>query len=300
MIGCSIHQLVEAVDDDRARSPALGGLEDRAQLALEAAQRRSRRGRCTWRAATPRSREVASRSSTSGSSVLSRRADASAYRMKSTWPLYGRGGDRGVDRRDPVDREGAGVVAAVVVRGQPAALDRRRVDDAARAGAVVVDVADQHRRRRPRSPRAARPASRSAASVATRCGGPARGRPVAGPDRGDDLRRRVRLRAGRRGAARARRSRGRAGPQQVGRATRTVPSAASTTGAAPSSRSRGSSTSSGTSTISTVGAIRRSPRVPAFGWCSSSVSAVSSSARRNASAWPTRTVPKVRAVSSTR
>ena len=41
--------------------------------------------------------------------------------------------------------------------------------------------------------------------------------------------------------------------------------------------------------ISTVGASRRSPSVAAFGWCSSSVSAASSSARRNASAWPTRT-----------
>jgi hypothetical protein len=52
--------------------------------------------------------------------------------------------------------------------------------------------------------------------------------------------------------------------------------------------------------ISTVGAMRRSPSDPALGWCNSSVSAASSSARRNDSAWPTRTVPKVLATSSTR
>ena len=76
--------------------------------------------------------------------------------------------------------------------------------------------------------------------------------------------------------------------------------AASTNGETPSSRSRGRSTSSGVELTRTVGAMRRSPRDAARGWCSTSARAVSSSARKNASACPTRTVPKVRAASSTR
>jgi hypothetical protein len=84
------------------------------------------------------------------------------------------------------------------------------------------------------------------------------------------------------------------------RTSRTVPSAASTTGAEPSSRSRGSSTSTGTSLTTTVGAMRRSRSEPAREWCTSSASAASSSLRRKDSADPTRIVPKRRDTSSTR
>ena len=125
-------------------------------------------------------------------------------------------------------------------------------------------------------------ASRSAASEPLgrqrgRGRGPGRGAPRSpDADRGDRRRRPGRVLAGRRGG-RAARLAGCAPAARRGGPTRTVPSAASTTGATPSSRSRGSSTSSGSVLTSTVGAIRRSPSEPACGWCSSSASAVSSS-----------------------
>jgi hypothetical protein len=84
------------------------------------------------------------------------------------------------------------------------------------------------------------------------------------------------------------------------RAIRTVPSGASTTGAAPSSRNRSRRSPIGTSLITTVRAIRRRPRDAALGWCTSSARAVSSSLRRNDSATPTRIVPNLRDTSSTR
>src|SRR5687767_9159941 len=97
--------------------------------------------------------------------------------MKSTSPLYGRiscaqaefqarcsgGGPRDVvrgrsggeerrgvlsglaDARDPVHRELAYVVRAVVEGRQPSAVEPSRVDDPFAVGAVVVDVADDDR-----------------------------------------------------------------------------------------------------------------------------------------------------------
>ena len=59
-------------------------------------------------------------------------------------------------------------------------------------------------------------------------------------------------------------------------------------------------TSSGVSVTTTVGAMRRSRSPVAPGSWTSAASAASSSLRRNAETAPTRTVPKVRATSSTR
>ena len=240
-------------------------------------------GRCTGRAATRGPRGGDQSASTSASSALSSAADASAYRMKSTSQTLRVGrGDR-VDGRDPVHGEGAGVVAAVVVRGEPAALDPDRVDDPLASWRRGCRRSRSAPSPRPRPPRAARPAPRSAWWRRSALAGRPR-------RRGRRLRIAVTTAATLRGSAAraalpARRGGAAGGPGAV--AARDPDGAVRRprrTGAAPSSRSRGSSTSSGMVLTSTVGASRRSPSVPAFGWCSSSVSAASSSARRNASA----------------
>ena len=177
----------------------------------------------------------------------------------------------------------ADVVGAVVAGGEPAAVDADRVDDpfaARRRGCRRTRSA----RSRPASTASRRAASEpigvSSGDVGARAG--ATRSPA--PDRGDDLGQ-AGLQPGVLGTPR--RCRGSC-PAPVGAGDVDGAVDASTSGETPSSRSRGSSTSSGVVLTRTVGAIRRSPSESARGWCSTSVSAVSSSARRNASAWPTR------------
>ena len=234
----------------------VGGLEDRPQLALEPPQH----GRVAVGALVVQplpGRRGAGRGRRGRRGLaLSRLADASAYLTKSTREHTAVMGTRrgcsiqvrlSRDRRTVVIRctaNGPGVVAAVVVRRQPAALDADRVDDPFAAACRGC----RRTRSAPSSP--ASIASRSAASeplgvsASAGAGRPGRRRPVAGPDRGHHLGD-VRALPRRRGRPAAPRSRGVRARSRSGRATRTVPSAASTTGAAPSSRSRGSSTSSG-------------------------------------------------------
>ena len=118
-----------------------------------------------------------------------------------------------------------------------------------------LDRLPQHGQRRGRGGRLGR---------AQRGRRPARGGPVAGPDggdgRGDPGGEPGALRVGRgQRVAAAGCRRGVRARSTSRRASRTVPSGASTTGAEPSSRSRGSSTSSGTSLTTTVG---RDPAQP--------------------------------------
>ena len=168
----------------------------------------------------------------------------------------------------------------------------QRVDDPLGAWCRGCRRSRSARWRRPRPPRAARPASRSGVSVgAGRRRAGLGGGPVAGPDRGDHLGD-VRALAGRAAAAPARSLRrpgpaaGRAGRRARCRRRPRRPARRRARAAGGAARR------AGVVLTSTVGAIRRSPSEAACGWCSSSVSAASSSARRNASACPTRTVPK--------
>ena len=111
------HQLVEPARRPPAMSLGLAGLEDRPQLALELAQQHAVAVGGLLAAATAGRRGTPAAPSTSERSAFSSAAAASAYRMKSTIQSYGASGER-ADRRDPVHREGAHVVAAVVVRGE--------------------------------------------------------------------------------------------------------------------------------------------------------------------------------------
>ena len=141
------------------------------------------------------------------------------------------------------------VVGAVVVRREPAAVEAARVDDPLAVGAVVVDVADDDGAAGlDRLPQGGQRARRGRGRLGAR--GPRGLGPVAGADRGRPPPATCAACARLDGAGGAARRGGRGPAAGRDGSTRTVPSAASTTGAAPSSRSRGSSTSRGEVPIS--------------------------------------------------
>src|SRR4051794_1497391 len=152
----------------------------------------------TWGCSQARFSRKPTSASRSGSSALSRAADDSAYRRKSTKKVYG-AAPAGLPKRpsaglvdrlhgpDPVDGELPHVVGPVVAGGEPATVDAHRIDQPLGRRPVVVDVVDQHgptgldglaecgeRAHRRQCPR-------------RRGGEPRLVGPVAGPDCRDDL-----------------------------------------------------------------------------------------------------------------